>query len=411
MKRIAKVVLFILAVVPVLGAGRADESILTLEECLSLAARSSPDILRAEQALEAARGRRLQSGAWTNPELVMSAEGLPLERNAGEKEVSVGLQQLFEFPGKLALRRTAGRYEEDAAALDLERVRTVVEARVKQAYYTAAASARRLDLLGSALKDLESYSELARAKYAALQTSSVDVSRGMIEMLKVRVEAVQARQELGSNLAALYQVLGLPVTDTAPRLEELRFVPLALSLDDVLGRARSRPSLKAAGLRESRAETGVRLARKSNLPDFTLGLFYPSLRTAGWGVALETSIPLFWSGHRGEVREAEALLEEAGIIRRARLARIETAVRSVYSDLALLREKLALYNDSLLGEADRLIQSALRDYQYGRLDSLGLLDFFRSWREVNLDYLQTVLSYARASAELDVAGEESGGQE
>ena len=74
--------------------------------------------------------------------------------------------------------------------------------------------------------------------------------------------------------------------------------------------------------------------------------------------------------------------------------------------MALLREKLELYDASLLRETERLIQSALRDYQYGKLDSLGLLDFYRTWRDVNLEYLNTLLRHAQASAELEVAGED-----
>ena len=415
MKRIIGLVLTLGAVVMAAGpcapAAAAEPTRLTLEECLALALKNNPDILSAGQALDAARGRSLQAAALPNPELLASAEGLPLTKNAGEKEISVGVQELFEFPGKRALRRTISRYEEEAAALDLERVRSQVRARVKSAYFEAAAGQQRLRTLDAAWEDLKSYSALAQSRYAALQTSSVDVSRGLIEELKVKVEIVDARQELQAGVASLYLSLGLPPGDTLPVLEELSFEPQAPALEDALGQARNRPSFKADALRQSQAQAGIDLARKGNLPDFTLGVFYPSLRTAGWGISIQTALPLFGKKRRGEVLEAEAIFRRSEVLRRARLTKVETSVRTVVSEMSMLREKMALYDASLLRETERLIQSALRDYQYGKLDSLGLLDIYRTWRDVNREYLNTLLRYAQASAELEVAGEDGVSEE
>ncbi len=391
-----------LAAVPV----RAEQKRLTLDECLAAALRDNPDVLRAGQALEAARGRKLQAAAVPNPVLSLSAEGLPLKKDAGEHEWNGGLEELIEFPGKRALRMKIGRYDEDAAALDLERTRAVVRARVKTAYFKAAASQRRLRILDAALEDLRSYSALAQARYAALQTSSVDVSRGMIEELKVKVEAVDARQELRSDLAALAVIMGTGTDENPPLLDEIAFVPVTLKLEDVLGQVRARPSLKADALRSDQARTGIDLARKGNLPDFTVGLLYPSLRTSGWGVSLGFSIPVFTARQKGEVAEATALFQSSEVARRARLNRIEVAVRTGFAALATLREKIEVYDASLLRESERLIQSALRDYQYGKLDSLGLLDFYRTWREVNREYLDTLQAYVQAAAEIEVAGED-----
>jgi cobalt-zinc-cadmium efflux system outer membrane protein len=385
---------------------RSEQKRLTLDRCLAAALENNPDILRAGQALEAARGRKLQAAALPNPVLSMSAEGLPLKKDAGEKEWNAGIEELVEFPGKRALRRAMGQYDEDAAALDLERTKALVRARVNIAYARAASSQRRLRILDAALEDLRSYSALAQARYAALQTSSVDVSRGMIEQLKVKVEIVDARQELRSDLAALAVVMGTAPDETPPLLDEITFSPVGLELQDLLDRIKVRPSLEADALRSAQARAGIDLARKSNLPDFTVGLLYPSLRPAGWGVSLGFSLPIFDSRRKGEVAEAGAVFRSSEVARRARLNRIEVAVRTGFAALAALREKIELYDSSLLRESERLIQSALRDYQYGKLDSLGLLDFYRTWREVNREYLDTLQAYVQAAAEIEVAGED-----
>jgi cobalt-zinc-cadmium efflux system outer membrane protein len=403
---------FILASVFLIAAAAfPEERHLSLQECLDLALKNNPEILSAGQALEAARGRSLQSQAWPNPELSMSAEGQPLKKNAGESEINVGISQLFEFPGKRSLRMTLGKYEEDAGSLGLERTKALVLAKVKLAYFKAAASQQRVRILEAALEDLKSYSALAQAKYAALQTSSVDVSRGTIEELKVKAEIVEARRGVQSDVSALTLTMGLAVADPAPRLEDIRFSPMTMKLDDALRESRNRPSLRAAALRLDQARAGISLARKSNLPDFKLGFLYPSLRTAGWGISLDTSLPLFGKKQKGEVQEAEAIYRQSEIRAQAQALRVETSLKSVFAELSMLQEKLSLYNTSLFRETETLIQSALKDYQFGKLDSLGLLDFYRTWRDINREYLDTLLRYVQAAAELEIAGEEDAFQE
>ena len=411
MKKI-RTILFILGAISLAAAPcLAGDRRLSLEECLDQALKNNPDIQRAAQALEAARGRRLQSQALPNPELSMSADGLPLKKDAGENEINVGVQQLFEFPGKRGLRMTLGKYEEDAGSLELERAKLLVLAGVKRAYSEAAASQQRVRNLEAALEDLKSYTSLAQAKYAALQTSSVDVSRGTIEELKVKVEIVEARQRLRSDLAGLCLIMGRQTMDPAPLLDELRFDPLTLSLDDVLRDSGNRVSLRAAALRLDQSRAAISLARKSNLPDFKLGLFYPSLRTSGWGISLETTLPLFWKKQKGEVQEAEALLRENEVRRRAQSLKVETSLRNVFAELNMLQEKLKLFDTSLLRETQGLIQSALKDYQFGKLDSLGLLDLYRTWRDLSREHLETLLRYVQVAAALEVAGEEDAYEE
>lgn len=403
--------LILAAILLVVATGHAEERHLSLQECLDLALKNNPEILSAGQALEAARGRNLKSQAWPNPELSMSAEGQPLKKNAGESEVNVGISQLFEFPGKRSLRMTLGRYEEDAGYLGLEWTKALVLAKVKLAYFKAAASQQRVRILEAALEDLKSYSALAQAKYAALQTSSVDVSRGTIEEVKVKAEIVEARRGVLSDLFSLYLSMGLPAAAPAPRLEDIRFSPMTMKLEDALREVRNRPSLRAAALRLDQARTGIGLARKSGLPDFKLGFLYPSLRTTGWGISLDTTLPIFWKKQRGEVQEAEALYRQSEVRARAQALRVETSLKNVFSELSMLQEKLSLYNSSLFRETETLIQAALRDYQFGKLDSLGLLDFYRTWRDINREYLDTLLRYVQAAAELEIAGEEDAFQE
>ena len=88
---------------------------LTLEQALEIALARNPEVLAARAEVEAARGRTLQLGAGPDPQLVAGFEGAPLPgtKDEGEDiEVSLGVEQVFEFPGKRALRAEIGGYGE-----------------------------------------------------------------------------------------------------------------------------------------------------------------------------------------------------------------------------------------------------------------------------------------------------------
>jgi outer membrane protein TolC len=48
----------------------------------------------------------------------------------------------------------------------------------------------------------------------------------------------------------------------------------------------------------------------------------------------------------------------------------------------------------------------MASYQYGKIDSLSLLDLYRSYKETKREYLRTLFNYRIALAELQVAAEE-----
>ena len=50
-----------------------------------------------------------------------------------------------------------------------------------------------------------------------------------------------------------------------------------------------RTSMKIATIKRLQAETGLKLAKMSPLPSFSLGLFSPSLRTQAWGFSIGIS--------------------------------------------------------------------------------------------------------------------------
>jgi cobalt-zinc-cadmium efflux system outer membrane protein len=388
-----------------LAAAGAGANPLSLEEVLSYALAHNPEVVRAQKELEAAGGRRLQQSAYPFPDLVFRDEGLSFRRDGLDREVSFGVEQLIEFPGKRSLRKEAAGYDRDAAAAELERVRSIVSADVKRAYFRTLYAQKLLEATNGLLDIIKRYQEMAAVRFEAGQSSSLDILRGRLEWLRAEGEIIEARRGLRESQASLLRLTGQEEGEPTPTVADRLSPPLARDLAALEREAESRPSLKAAELQLARAGAAARLARKNAWPDFVLGLYYPSLRTSGWGFSVGATIPIWRDKVKGEILEADAVSQAQAAALEARRQKIRYSIRAAYADVRAAEEQLALFEKSVLKEVDNLLETGIAQYRYGKIDSLNLFDLYRLYRSTRLEYLGALERHELALVELEVAGE------
>jgi cobalt-zinc-cadmium efflux system outer membrane protein len=388
-----------------LAAAGAGANPLSLEEVLSYALAHNPEVVRAQKELEAAGGRRLQQSAYPFPDLVFRDEGLSFRRDGLDREVSFGVEQLIEFPGKRSLRKEAAGYDRDAAAAELERVRSIVSADVKRAYFRTLYAQKLLEATNGLLDIIKRYQEMAAVRFEAGQSSSLDILRGRLEWLRAEGEIIEARRGLRESQASLLRLTGQEEGEPTPTVADRLSPPLARDLAALEREAESRPSLKAAELQLARAGAAARLARKNAWPDFVLGLYYPSLRTSGWGFSVGATIPIWRDKVKGEILEADAVSQAQAAALEARRQKIRYSIRAAYADVRAAEEQLALFEKSVLKEVDNLLEMGIAQYRYGKIDSLNLFDLYRLYRSTRLEYLGALERHELALVELEVAGE------
>ncbi len=379
--------------------------ILTLEEATTMALRHNPDILLAEKSLEAIRAKKLEIRAWPDPGLVFSQEGLAIGPRAGEQEVTLGVEQVVEFPGKRALRTQAVTSEEEALVAELESLKLIVTADVKKAYFRVAHTRMVMVRMEEILDILKQYQEMASVRFQAGQVSSLDVLRGRLESARVRAELIEARRQYRENLAALSLIIGQPIDESETVTSGLDFEPLEKDLPMLRREVETRPSLRAASFRLEQSGSSLRLAQKSWLPDLAFALYYPSLRTSGWGFSIGVSIPLWRDRWKGQVAQAEASRDAAAATLEARRRRILTLVDAAYADVRAAEERLALFEKTLLREVETMLEIGISQYPYGQIDSLNLFDVYRLYKTTRMEHLDALLAHKIALAELEIAGE------
>jgi cobalt-zinc-cadmium efflux system outer membrane protein len=384
----------------------------TLEQAVTVALKNNPGVLSALKEAEASLGRRLQLEAIPDPEVFFSDEGLGLGRRSkveGEKEISFGIQQSLEFPGKRALRSRVGKYGERIALLEVERAKLVVGAEVKRAYYKTVLSSKTVSSLEGTLALLDRFIETAAARYQAGAVPYLDVLRPRVEKARAQNELLEARNELRTDKVRLNILMGRRGDDPLELMTGLAFVPPAGDLAAVREEALStRPSLKIAGLKLERTIAGLMLSRKNLLPDFSVGLFSPSLRANAWGFAVGITVPLYWwKKQKGETIEAAAEKDIEVLSRDSAERRLLARIEEAYSNVTTAAEQVKIFKEKLLGEVESELQLSLTSYGLGKTEALDLLDISRTYRTTQLEYLKALYLYLVSAADLEAAGEDS----
>lgn len=383
---------------------------LSLEQALVLALEHDPNVLRARQALKTAEALRLQAEARPDPSLVLETGGVPfdLKKNEDEDiEVSLGVEQRFEFPGKRSLRGRIGRQGEDLARFEFERVGRLASASVKRAYFKAVAAEKNAGILGETIGLLDSFIESVRLKYDSGAALYGDLLRARVERARLENQVIEEKMSRDTALAELNLILGRPAREPAVLTTPIVFTAPGASLEGLKNEAlASSASLKIAAARSEQADTVVKLAALNRKPDFTLGLYAPSKRFNGWGFSLGVSLPLSKKRSEGERLEASSILADSGLASGALERAINARVESTWASLGSISEQLKIFETKLLADVENELKISLEYYRFGKIEAYSLLDLYRTFTASKLEYAKSLYLYRLSLIDLDVAGEE-----
>jgi outer membrane protein, heavy metal efflux system len=403
-------VIAIAAVLSVLPALRAQEAGLTLDQAVDLALARNPEVLTAQAQIEAARGRTLQLKSRPMPQVAASLEGIPLpglKKEGDETEVHLGIEQIFEYPGKRALRSDIGREGENVAAAELDRVRVLLAARVKRAYWRAVFAAGAAEALQRSSGRLDALLDDLQAKYRTGAAGYDDVLRARAEKARLRNQILDQDKEKRTAELELDELLGNPPGQSLVLSTAMGFMPLQVDAATLVERAKTTlPSYRLAALRTEMADTSLKLAGLSRRPDFLAGFLLPSIRPNAWGVSFGLTMPFLRPGRaKGEAAEAAAAAQASRVSAGALDRRVRTAVESAYAAAKAAEEQVRVYEQSLLQDLEDELGIQLEYFRYGKTGTLSILDLHRTFVSAQVEHLRALLLYNLALADLEVAGE------
>jgi outer membrane protein TolC len=315
--------------------------------------------------------------------------------------VMPGLMAQIPWPGKLRAQAEAATAESQAKYFAFEGVVLQAAYDVKQSYYPLWFLDKKIAVDREMLQLLSELEQIARAQNETGQATLQDVYRAQIEADRLRTEIANLEDSRASLGAQFKAALGLTRDRPAPPLP-VRFEStiLDLSSEQLLDSAFARnPQLKAMEAEVRQAQASLDLARKSKLPDVTIGssvdvkatpwLYWPqaSVTLPIWRDKIAAQIAAAQAGQRA----AQARLTAGQINLTVDFAEKSYAYREVNRNLELLQQQL-------IPKEQRSLEIARAAYLAGRTDFFNLLEAERSLLEFRLSEID-----ARTQRELTLS--------
>jgi outer membrane protein TolC len=341
-------------------------------------------------------------------EQVTTARSLPDPRLTFEADITsvlmsamVGLMVDLPGPGKLqaagdvAATDSQGRY----FAFETEVLRTAFA--VKRAYYQLHFLEDTIRVQRETLKFLGDLERLAQQQNAAGRTTLQDVLRAQIEQERLKTQIENLEDSRGTLVSEFKAALGLGPDKPDPPVPE-RFVASGSAPDreEILQIAlRRNPSIRRMAADVRQAQAMLDLARKSGVPDFSIGLeadvrANPTVLRPSFSMTL----PIWQDKIAAEIARAQAGKQAA----EARLSgeQIQLAT-DLTAMLYMYRESVrnaALLDGRLVPKGRQALQVARAGYSNGKSSFLDMIEGYRQLLDFELSLVE-----ARAQRELSLA--------
>lgn len=380
----------------------------TLEQITAEALCNNPELRYFEASVSAAKGGTRTARTIQNPELSVAPGVKHLADPANSQNEFHGnfeLTQLFQFPGKRALKIAIAEKNVEVQKLALEGFRFALAAKVRRAFYELLAAQRvtglRNEQVGSAQTFVESSRKRAESGYASdfetvkSQAELIAAQRGLLDSQgKVAAARVTLNSLLGRPPSATLSVTGSLDSAVMRRASSSEFLALALARN---------PSLRTLGVQAEAAGLTLRSTRFGRRPDFAVGPQVEYTKDEQiYGLGLTVALP-FWDRKAGEIQTATAEQQKAlAEIEKTRLE-ISGAVTKAAANLESARSQLALYTPAFLDRLKNFVAQAEQSYAQSATTLIIYLDAKRTYFDALANYYESLGNVAEQRAELESA--------
>ncbi|HYW79928.1 MAG TPA: TolC family protein [Thermoguttaceae bacterium] len=378
----------------------ADE--VSLGELESIALAENPTLRQAEMRVRAARAKCLQEGLYPNPVIGYRGEEMGSMGTAGRQGGFLG--QEIVTADKLQLRRSVAGHEVRQAEQALAAQRARVLNDVRTGAYDVMVAQRAVELNRQLVDIGREGVGAAERLLEAMEVSRVDVLQARIEAdsSALRLHDAQNRHLAAwQRLSALLGRPQMPMTRLAGDLESE--LP-EWSWDEAFERLIAQsPELAEAWAGVRRAQCAVASECAERTPNLSVEAAVLQDNAEQNTVAsVEFAMPLtLYNRNQGNIRRAGAEL----IAARREVQRVELALQqrlaTTFEQYANARHQTQQYSASILPNASESLKLIQIGYEQGEFDYLKLLTAQRTYSEVELAYLESLLRLNRAHVEIE----------
>ncbi len=316
-----------------------------------------------------------------------------------------GLMADVPWVKKLRIRADMTSAESQARYFAFESAVLQTAYEVKRPYYQLHFLTDRIRVNRETLRLVGELEENARARTASGTATLQDVLRAQIEQERLRIEIVNLEDSRNPLLAQFKAGLGLHADQPNPPMPaKFESTPLDLTSEQLFATALARnPRLKQMEAEVRMAESGIRLAHQSKLPDFNVGVEADvKASPVMWRPTLGVTLPIWRDKIAAEIASAQARKSAA----QARLSAEQIQLAVEFADKSFMYREatrnLKLLTDTLLPKAQQSLEVARAGYSSGKTDFINLLDAERSLLEFQLAEVDARTRRELALAELSL---------
>lgn len=377
---------------------------LTLAALENMALSANPSLGRASAEVAAARGAAVQAGLPFNPSI--GYEGQQLGSGGLAEQHGLLFSQEFLRHEKRTLSRAVACREVQMAEYRFQAQRARVLTDVRMAFYRTLRAQRQVDTSEALYRISQQGFEAAKALEEAKEISRTDVLQAQIEVETAHNILMNAKNQLRSAWSQLAAVTGQYQLQML-QLEGDLFAPAKeLEFDAVLAWLRgSSPEIAVAVADVERARLNWQRQRVEPRPNVSVEGLYNFVDNGAngqpdAGLAVSVPVPLY-NRNQGAIQQAryEVVAAERS------LAQLEFALQQrlapVYERYSNAKNTVQQYAERILPAAEEVLQLTQKTFEVGEIGFTNLLIVQRSYRQLQLAYLDAAESLRISESEID----------
>ncbi|MBI5756776.1 MAG: TolC family protein [Nitrospirae bacterium] len=386
----------------------------TINTIIEEARNNNPEIQAMRQNVKAKEVRARAEGILDDPSLRVEMMDLskenPFPAPGNAMQTRYEISQMLPYPGKLSLQKRMALLEVLMAAAELKAKEIEIITMLKEAYYEYLFINESIRVANEIKGLISNMARIAEIKYATGEVAQQDVIKAQVEltMLINEIIVLEAEKEVvqAEIKGLLSRAQDTPLLEPAGMPEKKP----AINSGDLINKAiEVNPALQIMRYEIEVKGLEVELAKKNYYPDFMLGIapIQREGRFDAWDAMFQVNIPIWRTKYDNQVGAAVNTVEAF----KSKLRGEENIKAAEVKEGAIKVETAdkirQLYETSLLPQTELSFNSALKNYQTGRVDFLTLIDTERVLKKTKIEHLDTVITYYKRVASLErVVGEE-----
>lgn len=391
-------VLFFAAIVTAPVTAHAEEA--SVDRLVAEVLERNPSVRARALRRDALGSESRAAGIYPDPQIAVMVDRVPQADAFEMPMIRYQATQMFPWPGKLPLMRTAVERQRDAVGAEVDVRKLDLRVDAKRAFYMLALNSKRREIDRASRNLAATIAQAALGRYSTGLGGHHEVVRAQVEVNAIDVELTNLEGERGAMVAMINALRDRPADEPFSDPVLVPSPPAALTLTALIERANTqRPELRGMRAMQSEALAMADLARRERYPDI-MGSVWMNQNIGAppsAGGMIGVTVPVFGisrQGYRADAFDsrAQGVAEDAGSMR----AMIRFEVANALVRVQTTTRRVELVETVVLPKARESFEASLAGYGSSTVDIVSLLDARRSLQSASL-------ALAEAQAEREVA--------